>query len=64
MYEFGCGPPGLGANGANIAEKLQLCSSCHGEAGTPVKPDIPIIWGQNEYYIYTELKRQSRPSGK
>jgi cytochrome c553 len=40
----------------DISEKLQLCSTCHGEAGTPVKPEIPIIWGQNEYYIYTELK--------
>ena len=40
----------------DISEKLQLCAGCHGEAGTPVKPEIPIIWGQNEYYIYVELK--------
>jgi len=40
----------------DISDKLQLCATCHGEAGTPVKPEIPIIWGQNEYYIYVELK--------
>jgi cytochrome c553 len=40
----------------DISEKLQLCTTCHGEAGTPVKPEIPIIWGQNEYYIYVQLK--------
>jgi cytochrome c553 len=40
----------------DISDKLQLCATCHGEAGTPAKPEIPIIWGQNEYYIYVELK--------
>jgi cytochrome c553 len=40
----------------DIAEKLQLCTSCHGEAGMPVNPDIPITWGQNYYYLYVQLK--------
>jgi len=40
----------------DISDNLELCATCHGEAGTPVKPEIPIIWGQNEYYIYVELK--------
>ena len=43
----------------DISEKLQLCVTCHGEAGTPVKPEIPIIWGQNEYYVYIQLKDYS-----
>ena len=40
----------------DITEKLQLCTTCHGEAGMPVNPDIPIIWGQNYYYLYVQLK--------
>ena len=37
-------------------DKLQLCTRCHGEAGMPVNPDIPITWGQNYYYLYVQLK--------
>ncbi|MCI0431522.1 MAG: hypothetical protein L0210_13410 [Rhodospirillales bacterium] len=40
----------------DISEKLQLCTACHGEAGMPVNPDIPIIWGQHEYYLYVQLR--------
>jgi cytochrome c553 len=40
----------------DIAEKLQLCTGCHGEGGLPVNPDIPITWGQNYYYLYVQLK--------
>jgi len=40
----------------DISERLQLCQSCHGEAGTPQQPDTPIIWGQNFYYLYVQLK--------
>ena len=40
----------------DISEKLPLCTGCHGEAGMPVNPDIPIIWGQHEYYLYVQLK--------
>jgi len=40
----------------DISERLQLCQSCHGEAGIPQQPDTPIIWGQNFYYLYVQLK--------
>ncbi len=40
----------------DISEKLPLCTGCHGEVGMPVNPDIPIIWGQHEYYLYVQLK--------
>ena len=40
----------------DVTEKLQLCTTCHGEAGMPVNPDIPITWGQNYYYLYVQLK--------
>ena len=37
----------LPAHAEDIAEKATLCASCHGEAGVPVDPKIPVIWGQN-----------------
>jgi cytochrome c553 len=39
-----------------IAEKAAACSGCHGENGVPTGAGIPIIWGQNEDYISTELR--------
>ncbi len=35
---------------------VALCTSCHGEDGRPIEPDIPIIWGQEYYYLYVQLK--------
>ena len=39
-----------------IADKAELCGACHGEKGLPGEPAIPIIWGQNEGYLYLELR--------
>ena len=39
-----------------IADKAEVCSACHGEKGLPAEPAIPIIWGQNEGYLYLELR--------
>lgn len=39
-----------------IGDKAALCSACHGEKGLPAEPAIPIIWGQNEGYLYLELR--------
>ena len=39
-----------------IDDKASLCSACHGEEGLPSEPAIPIIWGQNEGYLYLELR--------
>ena len=49
----------LSAGGAladDIADKAIVCSACHGENGVPTAKNIPIIWGQNEGYIYIELR--------
>lgn len=35
---------------------VALCTSCHGEDGRPIESDIPIIWGQEYYYLYVQLK--------
>jgi len=37
-------------------KKIELCTSCHGEAGLPEQPEVPIIWGQHFYYLYVQLK--------
>ena len=39
-----------------IADKAEVCTACHGEKGLPIEPAIPIIWGQNEGYLYLELR--------
>ncbi len=39
-----------------IAELVESCASCHGEAGVPVQEDAPIIWGQENYYMYVQLR--------
>lgn len=44
------------AHAQTIEEKAQICSGCHGEAGIPQDKTTPIIWGQNEGYLYLNLR--------
>ena len=37
---------------ADIAEKAKLCATCHGEQGIPINKQTPVIWGQDEGYLY------------
>jgi len=54
-----------GAAGAQtIEEKAQVCSACHGENGVPQAKTTPIIWGQNEGYLYLQLRDFNRGSRK
>jgi len=39
-----------------LEDSVALCAECHGEAGLPKEADMPIIWGQQYFYIYTQLK--------
>ena len=39
-----------------IDEKASLCASCHGENGVPQLPSAPVIWGQQQGYLYLELR--------
>jgi len=41
---------------APIEEKVKLCATCHGENGVPISHEIPVIWGQNEGYLYLQLR--------
>jgi cytochrome c553 len=45
-----------GASADTIEDKALVCSLCHGEKGLPDFPAIPIIWGQNEGYLYLQLR--------
>jgi cytochrome c553 len=40
----------------SIEEKAALCNACHGANGLPDDPATPVIWGQNEGYLYLELR--------
>ena len=40
----------------SVEEKAQLCASCHGEKGIPQDKVNPVIWGQNEGYLYLQLR--------
>ena len=47
-----------------IEEKAQLCAACHGEAGIPQEKTTPVIWGQNEGYLYLHLRDFNKGSRK
>ncbi len=40
----------------NIEQTIATCQGCHGADGVPVSADIPIIAGQEYYYLYVQLK--------
>ncbi|MEX2167276.1 MAG: cytochrome c4 [Methyloceanibacter sp.] len=39
-----------------IEEKVKLCATCHGEQGIPINKQTPVIWGQDEGYLYLQLR--------
>jgi cytochrome c553 len=43
------------AGAEGIEDKLQVCTSCHGQEGKPIDPTIPTIWGQTEYFLVKQL---------
>lgn len=45
-----------GARADELADKIALCVTCHGQSGLPSQPDVPIIAGQEYYYLYVQLK--------
>ena len=40
----------------SIEDKAKICATCHGEKGIPTRKTIPVIWGQNEGYLYLQLR--------
>jgi cytochrome c553 len=52
------------ARADTIEEKAAVCSGCHGEKGVPVDKNIPVIWGQQEGYLYLQLRDFKRGARK
>jgi cytochrome c553 len=42
--------------GKAVAEKAQLCATCHGASGVPIDKTYPVIWGQQAGYLYLQLR--------
>ncbi len=40
----------------NLEKTVAACTTCHGADGVPAQADIPVIWGQQFYYLYVQLK--------
>lgn len=40
----------------DIEQKAQLCATCHGADGVPINKTTPVIWGQDEGYLYLQLR--------
>jgi cytochrome c553 len=55
---------GLASRAQTIAEQAALCAACHGENGVPQQPSTPIIWGQNQGYLYLQLRDYQRGTRK
>jgi len=59
----------LGMHGASvhaqtIEDKAAICGACHGEAGIPQQKAVPVIWGQQEGYLYLQLRDFKRGTRK
>ena len=52
------------ARADDIAQKAAVCTACHGETGVPIDKAIPVLWGQNEGYIYIELRDMKKGARK
>jgi cytochrome c553 len=51
-------------NAQSIEEKTQVCTGCHGQNGKPVDKTIPVIWGQQQGYLYIQLRDFKRGDRK
>lgn len=48
--------PAMAVQDFVLEDEIAFCMSCHGDAGVPVEPDYPVIWGQQYFYTYTQLR--------
>jgi cytochrome c553 len=52
------------ANADSIEDKVQICAGCHGADGKPVDKSFPVIWGQQQGYLYIQLRDFKRGDRK
>ena len=48
--------PAAAQDDFNLESEIAMCAGCHGAEGIPIEPDYPIIWGQEYFYLYTQLR--------
>lgn len=48
--------PVMGRAQEPLAAALETCWSCHGAAGVPKDPTVPVIWGQRADYLEAQLR--------
>ena len=48
----------------SIEEKVEICAGCHGADGKPIDKLIPTIWGQQQGYLYIQLRDFKRGDRK
>jgi cytochrome c553 len=51
-------------NAGTVEEQVQVCAGCHGENGKPIDNTIPTIWGQQQGYLYIQLRDFKRGDRK
>jgi cytochrome c553 len=44
------------ASAQSVDDKAQLCAGCHGDKGIPQQNTWPVIWGQQQGYLYLQLR--------
>src|SRR5258708_18781730 len=54
----------LPAKAQTIAEKAEVCAGCHGQDGKPIDKTTPVIWGQQQGYLYIQLRDFKRGDRK
>src|SRR5215813_2749044 len=43
-------------NAQSVDDLAASCAGCHGENGVPQQPNMPVIWGQQQGYLYLQLR--------
>jgi len=51
-------------NAQSIEEKIAVCAGCHGRNGKPIDKTFPVIWGQQQGYLYIQLRDFKRGDRK
>ena len=52
------------ARADTLSEQVQSCVACHGENGVPQDKTVPVIAGQQEGYLYLQLRDYKRGDRK
>jgi cytochrome c553 len=45
-----------GAWAQSVDDKAQVCAGCHGDKGIPQQKIWPVIWGEQQGYLYLQLR--------